>query len=110
MNQKIKTIDVHELKSLRDQTPELYVIDVREQHEWDVVRIPNAIHIPKDEITNKITETVADKNQAVYIHCRSGVRSLYAAQCLIDMGYENVYSVEGGISEWAINGYPVEPS
>jgi len=104
----IKTIDVHELKNKMDTVNDCCLIDVREPHEWQAMRIPGAILIPKDEISEQIESKISNKNQAVYLHCRSGVRSLYAAQCLIDKGYQNVYSVDGGIMEWAINGYPVE--
>lgn len=104
----IKTIDVHELKNKMEACSDLCLIDVRELEEWQDIRIPGARHIPKDEISVRIKDTIIDKSQAVYLHCRGGVRSLYAAQCLMDIGYEEVYSVDGGIMEWAMYGYPVE--
>ena len=107
-NPNIKTIDVHELKNKIAQNPELCLIDVREQEEWQSVRIPNTIHIPKDDISVRISEEVPDKNHPIYLHCKGGVRSLYAAQCLMDLGYQEVYSIDGGIMEWAMFGYPVE--
>lgn len=107
-NLSIKTIDVHELKNKIEQNPELCLIDVRELEEWQQVHIPHAIHIPKDTISSCIEAKVPNKNQAIYLHCRSGVRSLYAAQCLIDLGYQDVYSVDGGIMEWAMFGYPIQ--
>lgn len=107
-NPKIKTIDVHQLKNNMEQNSELCLIDVREQDEWQTVRIPKAIHIPKDSISAHIAAQVADKNQPIYLHCKGGVRSLYAAQCLMDLGYNEVYSVDGGIMEWAMFGYPIE--
>lgn len=106
--QSFKTISVQELKELIDQEPQLCLIDVRELHEWKMGRIPGAILIPKDEITVCIQDKVNDQNQAIYLHCRSGVRSAFAAQCLAQMGYKDVYSVEGGIMDWAMAGYPVE--
>ena len=106
--QNIKTVDVHHLKNKMDTHPDLCLIDVRELEEWQVARIPGAIHIPKDVITSNIDSKVTDKTQPIYLHCRGGVRSLYAAQCLMDIGYEEVYSVDGGIIEWAMFGYPVK--
>jgi rhodanese-related sulfurtransferase len=105
---KIKTVDVHELKNKMDVHPELCLIDVRELEEWQAAHIPGALHIPKDIIANDIKSTVPDKTLPIYLHCRGGVRSLYAAQCLMDIGYEQVYSVDGGIVEWAMFGYPVK--
>ncbi len=104
----VKTIDVHQLKNKMDTNPDLCLIDVRELDEWQEVRIPGAHHIPKDNIASHITSKVSDKSRPIYLHCRGGVRSLYAAQCLIDIGYEEVYSVDGGIMEWAMYGYPVK--
>ncbi len=107
-NHKIATISTHELKKRRDADPDLCLIDVREIHEWQDMRIPGALHMPKNEITRLIEAKVPDHNCPIYLHCRGGVRSLYAANCLLDMGYKEVYSVDGGIAEWHICGYPTE--
>ena len=108
MTQEIRTINVHELKSKMDVDNNLCLIDVRELEEWQEIRIPGACHIPKDSISLQIEAHVNDKSLPIYLHCRGGVRSLYAAQCLLDLGYEEIYSVDGGIMEWAMFGYPVE--
>lgn len=104
----IKSISVHELKELQEQNPDLCLIDVRELNEWQMGRIPGAILIPKDEITRCIEDKISDYNQPIYLHCRSGARSAYAAQCLAELGYKEVYNVEGGIMDWAMSGYPVD--
>lgn len=108
MTQNIKTVSVHELKNNMDKNPNLHLIDVRELEEWQEVHIPSAHHIPKDLISLEIESYISDKSAPIYLHCRGGVRSLYAAQCLIDLGYKEVYSVDGGIMEWAMFGYHVE--
>ena len=105
---EIKTIDVHELKNKMDTQPDLCLIDVRELEEWQAARIPGAHHIPKDNIASNIESKVSDKTHPIYLHCRGGVRSLYAAQSLMDIGYKEVYSVDGGIVEWAMFGYPIK--
>lgn len=109
-DRKIETINVHELKKRRDNDPALCLIDVREPDEWQAVRIPGAILIPKDQISVQIEKKVPQRSQPIYLHCRGGVRSLYAAQTLLDLGYETLYSIEGGIAEWEASGYPVEKS
>ena len=106
-NPDIMTIDVHTLKKLREANPALLLLDVRESQEWKQIHIPDAIHIPKDQIIDRISSVTNDKTVPVYIHCRSGVRSLYAAQCLQEMGFEKIYSVEGGIMDWVMAGYEV---
>ncbi|CZI82313.1 Probable adenylyltransferase/sulfurtransferase MoeZ [Legionella pneumophila] len=105
---KIKTIDVHELKHQMDNQANLSLIDVRELDEWEMMHIPGALHIPKDRISLEIQNQIPNKEQTIYLHYRSGVRSLYAAQCLMDLGYYEVYSVDGGIMAWAMSGYPVK--
>jgi len=108
MNQHaIATINVEQLKQQMEQNPGLCLIDVREVHEWQGGHIPGAVLIPKDELTARIENTCADRDTAIYLHCKGGVRSLYAAHCLLDMGYKQVYSVDGGIMDWEAHGYPV---
>ncbi|MFA6303393.1 MAG: rhodanese-like domain-containing protein [Legionella sp.] len=104
---KIKTIDVIELKKRMDLYPDLILVDVRELYEWKAMHIAQAIHIPGNKIQQSIVETVSDKSLPIYIHCQAGVRSLYAAHSLIELGYVNVYSVNGGIIDWANQGYPI---
>jgi rhodanese-related sulfurtransferase len=106
--QDIKTVDVHYLKNKMETQPNLCLIDVREIEEWQEVRIPQALHIPQLNIVNTVCSTITDKTQPIYLYCRGGVRSLYAAQCLMDIGYKEIYSVDGGIMEWAMFGYPIE--
>lgn len=104
---KINTINVHELKKRRDADPNLCLIDVREDNEWQELHIPGALHIPKDKLTSVIKAKVPEQNCPIYLHCKGGTRSLYAANCLLSLGYDQVYSIDGGISEWAKAGYPV---
>ncbi len=98
-------IDAHTLQKLSDQTTDLCLIDVREKDEWDSAHIPTALHIPKGVLTQRIQTILPSYNQAVYLYCKSGVRSLQAAQALIELGYREVYSLEGGIIFWSQCGY-----
>ena len=104
----INTINVHELKQLKESDPDLCLIDVREENEWQEVRIPGALHIPKGELVDKIQAVSPALTQPLYLHCRGGVRSLHAAKSLLEMGYGEVYTIDGGIAEWELCGYPVE--
>ncbi len=104
---KLKTMNVHDLKKQYDADSDLCLIDVREDHEWHDMRIPRALHIPKDTLASIIAEKIADQSTPIYLYCRGGVRSLSAAQTLIDLGYQDVYSINGGIVEWVHAGYPV---
>ncbi|MBI2786859.1 MAG: rhodanese-like domain-containing protein [Legionella longbeachae] len=107
-NPSIKTIDVHELKNRMEKNPELCLIDVRELDEWNEFHITSAIHLPKSTIISCIEAKITNKNQPLYLYCKGGVRSLYAAQFLIDMGYQEIYSIDGGIIDWSSAGYPIK--
>ena len=104
----IPTISVHELKKHYDNTQDMYLIDVRELEEWQDQHIPRALHIPKNELITQVPAKIPELSKPIYLHCRGGVRSLHAASCLLELGYKNVYSVDGGIIEWANAGYPID--
>jgi rhodanese-related sulfurtransferase len=104
---KVKHIDVQELKRRQEAKPDLCLIDVREDYEWQAARIPGAIHLPKDEIPILIRSQIPELDKPIYLHCHAGVRSLYAAEYLLHLGYKDVYSVDGGIDAWGSAGFPV---
>lgn len=103
----IKTINVQTFKQLYDANPNVCLIDVREQHEWDEAHIPRALHCPKDTLIAQIDALVPDRNTPIYLHCRGGVRSYVAAEALFQHGYLDVTSVDGGLLAWQGEGYPV---
>lgn len=112
-DQPIKTtpvceLTVHEFKKQYDATTDLCFIDVRENHEWQMSHIPRATHIPKGDLAETISEYAPDRARPIYLHCQGGTRSLYAAETLAALGYQTVYSIKGGIREWAEAGYPIE--
>lgn len=74
-------------------------VDVREQFEWDIARIEGARLIPLNTLDSALN--TFDKDRDIVIHCKSGARSLKAAQALLDAGFKKVWNVEGGILRWA---------
>ncbi len=77
------------------------IIDVRTAEEYNIGHIENSINISVDEI-KEIKNIVKEKDKQIFVYCRSGVRSLQAAEILIDLGYTNVYDA-GGISNQEVN-------
>lgn len=92
---------VHDLKNHKD----VYLLDVREQYEYDEKHIPEINLLPMSEIQNRLDEIPTDKE--VILTCRSGNRSNQVAQFLQQNGYENVHNMSGGIIAWEEAGYPV---
>ena len=78
------------------------LIDVRTDAEWDDGYIETAIHIPLDKISNTIGDFIEDKDQVIYLYCRSGKRSGQAEIALKSIGYVNAKNV-GGIKEASTN-------
>lgn len=70
------------------------LIDVRTKNEFDFMHIKNAINIPVDEISNRITEI--DNGNNIMVYCASGSRSKSAIQVLNNLGYNNIYIWEYG--------------
>ena len=81
------------------------LIDVREQDEFDQVRVPGATLIPLSEFATRFTEM--PKDQEVVLMCAGGIRSAQAAQFAAQHGFK-LTNLEGGISAWHAEGLPVE--
>jgi rhodanese-related sulfurtransferase len=78
-----------------------WLLDVREDDEWAAGHAPEARHIPLGELSARAAEVPQD--QAVYVICRSGVRSARAAQALAAAGWQTI-NVAGGMQDWAAAG------
>jgi phage shock protein E len=81
------------------------VIDVREPFEFNEGHVQGAILVPLGTVAARAGEF--PKDEPIYVFCRSGNRSLQAAQTLVEAGYSDVRNVEGGIIAWVNAGLPV---
>lgn len=86
-------------KALDSPSLGIQVIDVREPDEYQIAHVNGVPLIPLGTLQQRFTEL--DPNQQIYIHCKSGVRSMRALQFLREQGFKYVKSVKGGISAWA---------
>lgn len=92
-------ISAAQAKERIDSDDEVIILDVRTEEEYKAQRIPDAVLIPNETITNKVLEQLPNLDAEILIYCRSGNRSAQAAKKLIDIGYTNVYDF-GGIIDW----------
>ena len=83
-------------------------VDVRERDEWEEGHIPGAVHIPRGYLESRIEGVVPDRSTPVVVSCQSGARSALAAKTLLDLGYTDVVSLEGGFTDWKRNGYEIK--
>jgi len=88
-----------ELKAKLDAKEDIFVLDVREPHEYDIAKIPGTTLIPLGELPRRVGEL--DSTADIVIHCRSGVRSAKAQHILKDMGFSRVTNLSGGILQWS---------
>jgi parallel beta-helix repeat protein len=87
--------------------PNLVVLDVRTQGEYDSGHIYRAVWIPVSELEVRIGELAGHENHEIIVYCKSGVRSATASQILVDHDFTKVYNMLGGITAWQSAGYPV---
>lgn len=96
----MKLITVHELNEKIENEEDFFLLDVREHHEYLVSNI-DGHHIPYNDLENRLDEIDEYKESETIVMCRSGNTSQDAAQVLIDSGFEEVLSLEGGMKRWA---------
>jgi adenylyltransferase/sulfurtransferase len=94
----IPEIQVEELKRRLDAGDDLFVLDVREPHEYQICNI-NGHLIPLGDLPKRVNEL--DSSREIVAHCRSGVRSAKAVAFLQQAGFKKVHNLAGGILAWA---------
>jgi rhodanese-related sulfurtransferase len=81
-----------------------FVVDVREDHEFEAGHVPNARHIPLSNVADRTAELPQDEQ--IWLICQGGVRSMKAADYLLAQGFD-VVSVAGGTGAWIAAGKDV---
>ena len=83
----------------RVKTNHLKLIDVREPHELEISRLPNATNIPLGQLAARLSEL--DGAEDLVLFCKSGARSTRALELLTSAGFKKVKNLKGGINAWA---------
>jgi molybdopterin/thiamine biosynthesis adenylyltransferase/rhodanese-related sulfurtransferase len=99
-------------QQIREVTPddlerrlgELTVLDIREADEFEQGAIPGAVFMPRGLLESSVATHLRSADQEVVLYCAGGARSALAAKTLQDMGYTNVWSLEGGFTRWKGDG------
>ena len=82
------------------------VLDVRDAEEFAAGHLPNAKNIPLADLSGRVKELEKSKNSTIITVCERGVRSASAVGVLKKAGFEQVFSLEGGVSAWKTQGLP----
>lgn len=106
-----KPITPKQFFSLIDEDEEEFIqLDIREDNQQGHGEIysDNNIKLTRGYIEYKIGYMIRNKNAKIVVVCCSGSRALFAAKTLKDLGYTNVYYLEGGVKGWLDDGYPLD--
>jgi adenylyltransferase/sulfurtransferase len=95
------TITPLELKQKIDAHENFLLVDVREPHEYEIVRIPGSVLIPKDRILSGAALSELPQDKPIVLHCKSGARSAEALAALHQAGFSDAVHVGGGVLAWA---------
>jgi molybdopterin/thiamine biosynthesis adenylyltransferase/rhodanese-related sulfurtransferase len=94
------TIAVTELKAKMDSGEKFMLIDVREPGEFEIVRIPGSVLIPKQEFLNGSALEKLPQDVPIILHCKSGIRSAECLAVLKQAGFADATHVSGGVVAW----------
>jgi rhodanese-related sulfurtransferase len=105
---RVKETTVEEIHRRIARGDAFFLVDVREDREWDAGHLPGAIHLGKGIIERDIERTIPDLDAEIVLYCGGGFRSALAADNLRAMGYTRAISMDGGYTGWKQAGYKVE--
>lgn len=96
----METIYPDKAKVLMESEKDYIILDVRNEDEYkNDGHFKNAVLIPLPELSDRAVTELKDKNQLIFVYCRSGRRSFAAAKELVELGFTNVKDI-GGINHW----------
>jgi len=98
VNNGIPQISVTEFKRKQDAGEDIFLLDVREPHEFQIASIGGHL-IPLGDLPARVGEL--DPNRAIVVHCKMGGRSQKAAEFLQQAGFKKIQNLAGGIQAWS---------
>ena len=94
------TITVSELKARMDKGDKIFLLDVREPHEYSLAKIDGSVLIPLGQVPHSLKQL--DPSSEIVAYCHKGMRSADAVGFLLQQGFANVKNLIGGIEAWSI--------
>lgn len=94
------TISVRELKEMMDSDADFLLIDVREPNEFEIIRIPGSVLIPKQQILDGSALASLPQTRQIVLHCKSGARSAECLAVIKAAGFADAVHVGGGVLAW----------
>ena len=103
---RIRETTPEEIRRRQEAGERFHFVDVREDGEWAQGHARGAVHLGKGIIERDVEQTFPDHDAEIVLYCGGGYRSALAADALRQMGYRNVWSMDGGWKRWCALGYP----
>lgn len=100
-------IEVQELKALLDAGEKVLLVDVRQDWEHELARLPDSVLLPLHELPERLDELEVPEGGRVVVYCHHGIRSLTGAAILEHAGIRGALSLAGGIDAWSAR---IDPS
>jgi len=104
------TISAKDLKGMLDRDDDIFLVDVREPNEYEIVSIPGATLIPKGEFLNGSALELMPQDKQIVLHCKSGARSAEVLAVLKAAGFSDAVHVGGGVLAWVNQVDPALPT
>jgi rhodanese-related sulfurtransferase len=105
-----KDVTVAEASALIEankDNPDFVILDVRTPEEYAGGHIENSVNVDYEAADFRDQVGKLDKSKTYLVYCRSGIRSAAASDIMLEMGFDNIYNMTGGITDWQAAGYPV---
>ena len=103
----VKEIPIPQALLRLSQNPQLVLLDVREDHEWDKNHAQQAVHMGKGILERDLEKMFPDLDREIIMYCGGGFRSILTAAAAQKMGYRNVFSLMGGYKAMVESGWPM---
>src|SRR5579859_921677 len=104
----VKEITIEQARERIGKNPQVVLLDVREDHEWEKDHAAEAIHLGKGILERDLEKTVPDLDREIIMYCGGGYRSVLTASAAQKMGYRNVYSLMGGYKAMIESRWPMK--
>jgi molybdopterin/thiamine biosynthesis adenylyltransferase/rhodanese-related sulfurtransferase len=104
------TISARQLKGMLDGDDDIFLVDVREPNEYEIVSIPGSVLIPKGEFLSGAALERLPQDRRIVLHCKSGARSAECLAIVKDAGFADAVHVGGGVLAWVSQVDPSLPS
>jgi rhodanese-related sulfurtransferase len=102
----VPTVSTEDVEQAITNKENVQILDVRTPGEYARKRIEGSINLPVDDVENRISDVIKNKNQKIYAYCLSGSRSAVAVDVMTKLGYTNIFSMKNGLLGWRVKKFP----